>query len=113
MRYFYIFILTLILISCNEKKGYSHTPVIEFGEGVYGISLSECRDVVVKGKIIREIQNSDTKSFRTLMYHKGYIYRLKITEDDISCLNKKKFHDKWINVMNVLNTLKSLRVKWL
>ena len=33
MRYFYIFILTLILISCNEKKGYSHTPVIEFGEG--------------------------------------------------------------------------------
>lgn len=65
MRYFYIFILTLILISCNEKKGYSHTPVIEFGEGVYGISLSECRDVVVKGKIIREIQNSDTKSFLT------------------------------------------------
>ena len=98
MRYFYIFILTLILISCNEKKGYSHTPVIEFGEGVYGISLSECRDVVVKGKIIREIQNSDTKSFRTIIYHKGYIYRLKITEDDISCFNKKKFHDKWINI---------------
>ena len=49
---------------------------IEFGEGVYGISLSECRDVVVKGKIIREIQNRDTGSFRTLMYHKGYIYSL-------------------------------------
>ena len=24
MRYFYLFILTLILISCNEKKGYSN-----------------------------------------------------------------------------------------
>ena len=94
MFFYEILLYIHSFISCNEKKGYSHTPVIEFGEGVYGISLSECRDVVVKGKIIREIQNSDTKSFRTLMYHKGYIYRLKITEDDISCLLKKKFHDK-------------------
>ena len=94
MKYFYLFILTLILISCNEKKGYGTT--IEYGDIIKDISESECRDVVVKGKIIREIQNSDTKSFRTLMYHKGYIYRLKITEDDISCLLKKKFHDKWI-----------------
>ncbi len=99
MRYFYIFILTLILISCNEKKGYSQ-PVIEFGEPIYSnsssfdLSESECRDVVVKGKIIREIQLGEIKNHRTLMYHKGYIYRLKITEDNITCFHKRKFHDK-------------------
>ena len=33
MRYFYIFILTLILISCNEKKGYSKVK-IQYGERI-------------------------------------------------------------------------------
>ena len=47
MKYFYIFILTLILISCNEKKGYS-AIMVEYGEAVKVTSKSECRNVVEK-----------------------------------------------------------------
>ena len=90
MRYFYIFILTLILISCNEKKGYGTT--IEYGDIIKDISESECRDVVVKGKIIRD--KSMNKSFYTLIYHQGFIYKLHIYDDSLNCNYKRKFHDK-------------------
>ena len=92
MKYFYLFILTLILISCNEKKGYGTT--IEYGDIIKDISESECRDVVVKGKIIRDIQSIYTKNINTLVYHKGYIYQLKITIDNVICFSKRKFHNK-------------------
>ena len=95
MKYFYIFILTLILISCNEKKGYGTT--IEYGDIIKDISESECRDVVVKGKIIRDIQDIHSKNKYPLIYYKGYIYKLQITYKNSLCFSKRKFHDKWIN----------------
>ena len=91
MRYFYIFILTLILISCNEKKSYS-LVVIKYGEEIKVKSESECRDVVVKGKIIRD--KFMDKSFYTLIYHKGFIYKVYIYDDSLQCYWKRKLHDK-------------------
>ena len=67
MRYFYILILTLILISCNEKKGYS-SVAIEYGDRIQVSSVSECRNVVEKGKILSTwrhqsfIRNSENTS---------------------------------------------------
>ena len=51
MRYFYIFILTLILISCNEKKGYSFS----LGIRTSNVSDSECMEAIKNGTIISSI----------------------------------------------------------
>ncbi len=63
MKYFYIFILTLILISCNEKKGYSE-QIIRYGEWEYLESESECIDVVKKGKILSTFLTASKKNNR-------------------------------------------------
>ena len=83
MRYFYIFILTLILISCNEKKGYSY--VIEYGESKEITNESECRNVVEKGKMI-----SNNKRLTRFLY-KGFIYWVLIYDDSLECYYKRKF----------------------
>ena len=48
MRYFYILILILILISCNEKKAYSETR-IAFGEWEYVKTVSEWGNLCMQG----------------------------------------------------------------
>ena len=67
MRHFYIFILTLTLISCNEKKGYSEVK-IEYGEKIEVTSESECRNVVEKGKILLTYQNPEYKDQYSFLY---------------------------------------------
>ena len=97
MKYFYIFILTLILISCNEKKGYSKVK-IEYGERIEEISESECRNVVEKGKILFTYQNPEYKDNYWFGYlrilHKGYVYKVSSSFDFHTCYWKRKFHDK-------------------
>ena len=53
MRYFYIFVLTLILISCNDKKGYGNERVI-LGDRETEISVKKCVKVLQKGKVLNE-----------------------------------------------------------
>ena len=98
MRYFYIFILTLILISCNEKKGYSKVE-IEYGEDIEVTSESECRNVVEKGKILSTYFNKDTleeysSKVKTRILYKGYIYWITMYTKSHICYDKRKFHDK-------------------
>jgi len=97
MRYFYIFILTLILISCNEKKGYSEVE-IEYGEEIEVSSESECRNVVEKGKILLTYQNPEYKDEYWFGYlrilHKGYVYRVSSSNRYHRCYEKRKLHDK-------------------
>ena len=98
MRYFYIFILTLILISCNEKKGYSKVE-IEYGEEIEVTSESECRNVVEKGKILstyfdKDTSNEESSQVKTRILHKGYIYWITMNNSYHICYDKRKFHDK-------------------
>ena len=96
MRYFYIFILTLILISCNEKKGYS-TVAIEYGDRIQVSSVSECRNVVEKGKILstwRELEDTNPSFVRVRILHKGFIYVVNMHDASHICFYKRKFHDK-------------------
>ena len=95
MRYFYIFILTLILISCNEKKGYSEVE-IEYGEEIEVTSESECRNVVEKGKILLTYQYPEFEDWITYLriLHKGYVYRVSSTSEYHMCHEKRKFHNK-------------------
>ena len=97
MRYFYIFILTLILISCNEKKGYSMVA-IGYGEEIEVTSESECRNVVEKGKILFTYQNPEYKDDYWFGYlrilHKGYVYKVSSSSDYHRCFYKRKLHDK-------------------
>ena len=96
MRYFYIFILTLILISCNEKKGYSKVK-IEYGEKIEEISESECRNVVEKGKILFTWQDPKDAAYWfgfLRILHKGYVYKVSSSFNFHKCYYKRKFHDK-------------------
>ena len=99
MRYFYIFILTLVLISCNEKKGYGTT--IEYGERIKDISESECRDANAKGNLLAvmyEFQMRDEGALRDvrdkLVYYKGFVYSIRQFYHKHICLRKRKYHDK-------------------
>ena len=105
MRYLYIFILTLILISCNEKKGYSDVEIIH-AERIEVTSESECRNAIEKGKILLTYQNPEKQMLDVLNYtnkywwgylrilHKGYVYEVASFEDLHKCFEKRKFHDK-------------------
>tara|TARA_B100000941_G_C28137849_1_gene366172 strand:- start:55 stop:339 length:285 start_codon:yes stop_codon:yes gene_type:complete len=94
MRYFYILILTLILISCNEKKGYSQV-FIEYGEKIVVTDESECRNVVEKGKILTTFTTDKMDDYISVrILHKGYIYFLSMNNNVHICSWKKKFHDK-------------------
>ena len=46
MRYFYIFILTLILISCNDKKGYGGVKVDKISTQQLNNSKIQINDVI-------------------------------------------------------------------
>tara|TARA_Y100001968_G_scaffold314708_1_gene340423 strand:+ start:1280 stop:1651 length:372 start_codon:yes stop_codon:yes gene_type:complete len=95
MKNFYILILTLILISCNEKNGYSEVS-IEYGDIEKVISESECRNVVEKGKILSTFHDPQKHhSFIfTRILHKGQIYMLLMDSNGHTCNWKRKFHDK-------------------
>ena len=99
MKYFLIFLLTLVLISCNEKKGYSDVA-IEYGKEIEVTSESECRNVVEKGKILYTYPNTihsnhDFEDFAFLrILHKGYVYKVSSSFDFHTCYWKRKFHDK-------------------
>ena len=74
MKYFYIFILTLILISCNEKKGYSFIDV-ELGREETNISEKECVKVLQKGNVIYQSTDSLFGDFDfSRMIYKDYLY---------------------------------------
>tara|TARA_A100001015_G_scaffold62286_1_gene68649 strand:+ start:3709 stop:4008 length:300 start_codon:yes stop_codon:yes gene_type:complete len=99
MRYFLIFILTLILISCNEKKGYGTT--IEYGDFIVDISESECRDANAKGNLLavmKEFQMEDEDYLREvrdkLVFYKGYVYSIRQFYYKHICERKRKYHDK-------------------
>ena len=95
MRYFYIFILTLILISCNEKKGYGR--LVEYGEQNFNVSVSECRDANSKGNFLGVLQSDQSYStIIKIVYYKGYVYRIQQFYDYHTCNDKRKYHDKWI-----------------
>ncbi len=94
MKYFLIFLLTLVLISCNEKKGYSDVA-IEYGKEIEVTSESECRNVVEKGKILFTYHDPDNNWFGFLrILHKGYVYKVSSSFDFHTCYWKRKFHDK-------------------
>ena len=78
MKYFYIFILTLILISYNEKKGYSGQLGIRTGN----ISDSECMEAIKNGTTISSVSEKVelVKSEYTMgvnrVLYKEFIYRI-------------------------------------
>ena len=98
MKYFLIFLLTLVLISCTEKKGYSDVA-IEYGKEIEDTSESECRNVVEKGKILSTYFPTSTRDGKgskvtTRILHKGFIYRVYMYDLSHDCIDKRKFHDK-------------------
>ncbi len=95
MRYFYIFILTLILISCNDKKGYGGVKV-DYGDKINVTDEDECRKVLEKGKIISSVPtNSVSKTyFISIILYKNYLYRVNFRDDYHYCEWKQKFHNK-------------------
>ena len=98
MRYFYIFILTLILISCNEKKGYSWVK-ISSGEKISITDESECRKAIEKGKVLANWQVVHPKEMEKWMeylriLYKGYVYTILSGHDFHRCDFKRKLHDK-------------------
>ena len=90
MKYFYIFILTLILISCNDKKGYGKTRV-QYGIPITDISESECRDANIKGK---RLGDGTIPVYEKIVYYKGYVYYIGQYISFHYCHYKMKYHDK-------------------
>ena len=89
MKNFYILILTLILISCNEKNGYSEVS-IEYKK------KKKVINVVEKGKILSTFHDPQKHhSFIfTRILHKGQIYMLLMDSNGHTCNWKRRFHDK-------------------
>ena len=79
MRYFYIFILTLILISCNEKKGYG-SSTIEYGTERTDISVENVADSE-KDNIVKLRSRSSPGPFlvhsRSILSHSN-LFQFKI-----------------------------------
>ena len=96
MKYFLIFLLTLVLISCNEKKGYGKIR-IEYGVKTTDISAKECRDANATGNTITILNQEDPFYFK-LVYYKNYVYRISQYLDQHFCEYKMKYHDKWLNL---------------
>ena len=94
MKYFLIFLLTLVLISCNEKKGYGKIR-IEYGVKTTDISAKECRDANAKGNFMGVMErNPDHPYFHKLVYYKGYVYLITQGYEKHICKYKRKYFDK-------------------
>ena len=92
MKYFLIFLLTLVLISCNEKKGYGKIR-IEYGVKTTDISAKECRDANATGNTI------------AILKIKSMVYNLfKLISGDI---NNRKFRK---NITGQKRRFKKLKV---
>ena len=104
MKYFLIFILSLLLISCSES-GYAFKFDVEEVETTITINEDECRDVLEKGNLIASAYRDLTKNkstnpksriyhniFMSLIVFKGFIYEIKIDMDDneLRCYFKYK-----------------------
>ena len=94
VKYFFIFIITFLLISCSES-GYAFEFDMEEVETTITINEDECRDVLEKGNLIasafRDLtknKSTDPKSriyhniFMSLILFKGFIYEIKIDMED-------------------------------
>ena len=92
MRYFYIFILTLILISCNEKKGYGTT--IEYG-AKEKVDPDYCRSVIRDGRTIFVMERNEMQGYEDkVVYWKGSVYRIIQFENKHTCKYKREF---WVD----------------
>ena len=104
MKYFVIFILSLLLISCSES-GYAFKFDVEEVETTITINEDECRDVLEKGNLIasafRDLTKNKSTNPKSRIYHnifmslivfKGFIYEIKIDMDDneLRCYFKYK-----------------------
>ena len=93
MRYFYIFILTLILISCNEKKGYSDI-VVNYGVVEKVKDEGECRDANAKGQLLGFIGVQGTFFVEKVILYRNYVYYITQHQSNHHCEYKRKYHDK-------------------
>ena len=94
MKYFYIFILTLILISCNEKKGYGEVIVEYDNLNVIEVEdMKECRKAVEKGKILSTITYNDVEpTYETkILQYEDYVYVVGFKMFQHKCKNKRKY----------------------
>ena len=104
MKYFLIFILSLLLISCSES-GYAFKFDVEEVETTITINEDECRDVLEKGNLIasafRDLTKNKSTNPKSRIYHnifmslivfKGFIYEIKIDMEDneLRCYFKYK-----------------------
>lgn len=104
VKYFLIFILSLLLISCSES-GYAFKFDVEEVETTITINEDECRDVLEKGNLIasafRDLTKNKSTNPKSRIYHnifmslivfKGFIYEIKIDMDDneLRCYFKYK-----------------------
>ena len=96
MKYFYFFILTLFLISYNER-GYAISNV-QYGTEETVTNSNECRYVMEKGKILASTVEGAISANEFQIWHKilyeGYIYKVVIHDFGHICFSKRKFHDK-------------------
>ena len=103
VKYFLIFILSLLLISCSES-GYAFKFDVEEVETTITINEEECRDVLEKGNLIasafRDLTKNKSTNPKSRIYHnifmsliifKGFIYEIKIDMED----NEKRFYFKY------------------
>ena len=104
VKYFLIFILSLLLISCSES-GYAFKFDVEEVETTITINEDECRDVLEKGNLIasafRDLTKNKSTNPKSRIYHnifmsliifKGFIYEIKIDMEDneLRCYFKYK-----------------------
>ena len=104
VKYFLIFILSLLLISCSES-GYAFKFDVEEVETTITINEEECRDVLEKGNLIasafRDLTKNKSTNPKSRIYHnifmsliifKGFIYEIKIDMEDneLRCYFKYK-----------------------
>ena len=103
-KFFLIFILSLLLISCSES-GYAFKFDVEEVETTITINEDECRDVLEKGNLIasafRDLTKNKSTNPKSRIYHnifmslivfKGFIYEIKIDMEDneLRCYFKYK-----------------------
>ena len=104
VKYFLIFILSLLFISCSES-GYAFKFDVEEVETTITINEDECRDVLEKGNLIasafRDLTKNKSTNPKSRIYHnifmslivfKGFIYEIKIDMEDneLRCYFKYK-----------------------
>ena len=104
VKYFLIFILCFLLISCSES-GYAFKFDVEEVETTITINEDECRDVLEKGNLIasafRDLTKNKSTNPKSRIYHnifmsliifKGFIYEIKIDMEDneLRCYFKYK-----------------------